>query len=306
MVRCRRTFWYHLDLSHSEYPRSAPLSQNLIIRKVEEEDKEALIIVESKSTPNLRYVPHVFAMFYGHERGEFSLAEMDGDVVACAKFTVLPDESAWVETLRVIPERQGLGIGKRLYRRFFEVAEQEGVHTMRMYTGLNNKVSKGLAETNGFRLEETFLGYSLALQGMGDDTASPAFAIIDDLDQATELLMPLASSWGDFMVMNRTFYKWSPELCAHLAGLGQVYHQPGTDNVAVLGARFMPEQALHIGLFAGDVTVCLDFAQAMARQQRVSQLSCLFPQRCAHITSALEARAFSPNRAPFIVMKYGP
>ena len=64
--------------------------ENLVIRSVQEADKEALAVVESKSTPNLRYVPHVFAMFHGHERGEFSLAELEDEVVACAKFTVLP------------------------------------------------------------------------------------------------------------------------------------------------------------------------------------------------------------------------
>ncbi|MEZ4659482.1 MAG: GNAT family N-acetyltransferase [Caldilineaceae bacterium] len=130
----------------------------ITIRAARPEDKEKIIEVEAKSTPNLRYVPQVFAEFMAHARGEFSVAEVDGELAACAKFTVLPDHSAWLETLRVIPERQGLGVGKRLYERFFEIARREGVATMRMYTGVKNAVSKGLAERFGFQPAATFYG----------------------------------------------------------------------------------------------------------------------------------------------------
>ena len=44
---------------------------NISLRQVELEDKEAVMAVEAKSTPGLRYVPHVFDIFRSDERGEF-------------------------------------------------------------------------------------------------------------------------------------------------------------------------------------------------------------------------------------------
>ena len=81
---------------------------------------------------------------------EFLIAEINGQAVGIANFSVLPDRSAWLETLRVIPEFQGQGVGKRFYERFFEIARQKKIKTMRMYTGLTNHASKGLAERYGF------------------------------------------------------------------------------------------------------------------------------------------------------------
>ena len=80
------------------------------LRKVTPEDKQHVFAVEAKSTPKLCYLPDVFEMFVAEEHGEFFLAEQDGSVVACAKFTLLADNTAWLETLRVLPEYQGLSL----------------------------------------------------------------------------------------------------------------------------------------------------------------------------------------------------
>ncbi|MCJ7622744.1 MAG: GNAT family N-acetyltransferase, partial [Anaerolineaceae bacterium] len=104
----------------------------IVVRRARNDDREQVFEVESKSTPRLSYVPKVFDMFLSDETGEFLVAEVNECLVACGKFTVVPDGSAWLETLRVIPEYQGLGIGKRFYERFFEIARQKGVPKMRM------------------------------------------------------------------------------------------------------------------------------------------------------------------------------
>ncbi len=74
----------------------------IVLRKAEQEDRERVIWVESKSTPNLSYVGAIWDLFTSDEVGEFSVAEADGKLVACGKFTVVPDGSAWLETLRVM------------------------------------------------------------------------------------------------------------------------------------------------------------------------------------------------------------
>lgn len=276
----------------------------ITVRRARRDDLDAIIAVEAGSTPGLRYVARVFDDFVSDEIGEFSVAEIDDQVVACGKFTLLPDHSAWLETLRVQPAYQGKGAGKRLYERFFEVARRAGVTTLRMYTGVTNLVSKGLAERFGFRLAGTFRGAWLPLEAAAAGPA-PAFMPVSDPERAAALLMPHAPRWTGFVVMNRTFYALSPILCADFARAGRVFEERASGSVVVLGARFMPEQALHIGLYAGDTRACLDFAAHLGVERGAGRLSCLFPPAAADIQSALTERGYRLESSDFIVMESG-
>ncbi len=276
----------------------------ITVRRARRDDLDAIIAVEAGSTPGLRYVARVFDDFVSDEIGEFSVAEIDDQVVACGKFTLLPDHSAWLETLRVQPAYQGKGAGKRLYERFFEVARRAGVTTLRMYTGVTNLVSKGLAERFGFRLAGTFRGAWLPLEAAAAGPA-PAFMPVSDPERAAALLMPHAPRWTGFVVMNRTFYALSPILCADFARAGRVFEERASGSVVVLGARFMPEQALHIGLYAGDTRACLDFAAHLGVERGSGRLSCLFPPAAADIQSALTERGYRLESSDFIVMESG-
>jgi len=276
----------------------------LNIRKVTADDKAALLVVEQKSTPKLQYLPQVFEMFLNDVRGEFMLAELDGEIVACAKFTVLANASAWVETLRVIPEVQGRGIGKKLYERFAEVAEQENISVMRMYTGLKNKVSKGLAEYSGFALEETFLGFTKNVEGKRV-ASKHDFVEVRGVARAHQLIEPNLHYWNNFSIMNRTFYKLNSDQISHFVKQGQVYENSNANSLIICGARFMPEQALHIAFFSGDSTACLDFATAKVIEIGTKQLSCFCPISSENTKDILISNGFQESPSPFIVMKKG-
>ncbi len=275
----------------------------IVIRPATPADRAAVIVVEAKSTPGLQYLPQVFDQFVADPDGEFMVATIDEEVVACGKFTPLPDGSAWLETLRVIPARQGLGIGKRFYQRFFELAAAQGISTMRMYTGTQNVVSKGLAEHFGFQPAATFRGMWRPCDQATIPPTSPAFQPITDPDEATALLMPHRAAWHGFLVMNRTFYTLTPALCAALARQGQVYADPSRQSVLTLGARFMPEQALHIGLFAGDEAACLAFALHQGLARATGRLSCLLVAAATPIQATLLAHGFQRETSEFIVME---
>lgn len=273
------------------------------LRNITLKDKDAVLAVEAASMPKWRYLPFVFEMFLAEERGAFFLAERNGEVVACAKFTVLANNSAWLETLRVSKQHQGLGIGKQLYEHFFVLAKREGISTMRMYTGLNNAVSKGLAERFGFLLEETFYGFSLQHEAIAPVEPSHAFRPLSDTARATELLMSYKEQWTGFMVMNRTFYAVTPELCVYLAQQGLVYEDAASGSVVVMGARFMSEQALHLAMFAGNKKACLAFTKQRALELGVKQINCLFPVSASQTEHALKEQGFKADPAPYIVMK---
>ena len=57
------------------------------LRRARQEDREKVIAVESGATPNLSYLAKVFDMFLSDKSGEFIVAEVDGKLVACGKFT---------------------------------------------------------------------------------------------------------------------------------------------------------------------------------------------------------------------------
>ncbi len=192
---------------------------NIVLRKARVEDLDDVVWVESLSTPTLSYVPHVWDMFLNDEEGDWSVEELDGKIMGCGKYSILPDGSAWLETLRVVPEAQGLGLGKRLYEHWLRLSDEKGVKAMRMYTGVKNVVSEGLAKRYGLSLAQTFHGTKMASEPF---KAEHGFENVTDVSEATQLLMPLGDTWGGWMVMNRTYYKWSPELCKWLTENGMV------------------------------------------------------------------------------------
>ncbi|MCX6649499.1 MAG: GNAT family N-acetyltransferase [Candidatus Bathyarchaeota archaeon] len=272
---------------------------NIVLRRARPEDREKVAWVESKSTPNLSYTPYVYDMFVDDRVGEFSVEEIDGELVACGKYTIVPDGSAWIETLRVIPEKQGLGLGKRLYEHWLELAKAQGVKAMRMYTGETNVVSSGLAERYGLTLQGTFKSNTLpARPGAG---ARGGFVPVPDAKEAIRLLMPLEDEWADWLVMNRTFYRLSPALCEDMAKRGMVYTDPKTKSVVTLGARFMPEQALHIGVWGGDADACIDFAKWKATERGIPQLSCFYEVTRPKIGEALARHGFKVDSSDYIV-----
>jgi len=277
------------------------VNPEITLRRARPGDLDKVVWVESLSTPNLSYIPHVWDMFLGDEEGDWTVAEIDGEVIGCGKYTVLPDGSAWLETLRVVPQRQGLGVGKRLYEHWLRLSREKGVKTMRMYTGVRNVVSKGLAMRYGLEVAETFRG--TLMETPPEIEAEYGFRRIRDPERATELLMRHSGDWGGWLVMNRTFYRLSPALCTHLAERGMVYTDPGTGSVVAMGARFMLRHGLHIGLFAGDAEACLGFAAKKAAEGGVGRLHCLFPLHILGVEDALTGFGFRLEPADFLVME---
>lgn len=274
----------------------------ILLRKARSEDKEKVEWVESLSTPTLSYVPDVWEMFLNDKEGDWSVEEVDGEVVACGKYSILPDGSAWLETLRVIPERQGIGLGKRLYEHWLRLSREKGVKTMRMYTGIRNVVSAGLARRYGLSLAETFHG-TLMNCTPPEHVSNMDFQPVSDPRTATELLMYLGEKWGGWMVMNRTFYKWSPELCSWLTSNGMVYMDKESGSVVVMGGRFLEDKQLHIGLFDGDPEKCLMFAQAKGVAKGVKTMHCLYPEDKTGIAAPLLGYGFKMEPSPFILME---
>lgn len=272
------------------------------LRRAEERDRAAVELVESQATPRLRYLPYVFDEFAEDEMGEFSVAEVDGELAGCGKFTVLPDRTAWLEALRVMPRHQGKGVGKAFYERFFELARAKNIKTMRMYTGIKNVVSKGLAERFGFTLAVECRGSGKIMDAYAKHGAA-TFTQVTDAARAVKLLMPYRDRWNGFVVMNRTFYELTPALCEDWARTGKVFEEASSGSVVALGARFMPEQAVHIAAFGGDDDLCLSFASELAAKRGAKGLQCMFPPSSRELQAVVTRNGFIIDGSDYIVMQ---
>ena len=83
---------------------------------------------------------------------------------------------------------------------------------------------------------------------------------------------------------------------------GMVY-KDDAGNVVVMGARFMENIQLHIGLFDGDVEKCLKFAQVKGAEKGVTSMHCLYPDELSGIEKSLLDYGFEMEPSPFIVME---
>lgn len=276
---------------------------SIVIRKVQPEDRQSIFEIEKKATPGLSYLPFVFEQFTADEEGEFLIAEMDSQSIGCGKFTLLPDGTAWLEALRVVPERQGQGVGKQFYKRFFELGYSRHAPVMRMYTGIRNHTSRGLAESFGFSIAGTYRGQKRACQPIQHPVSQAAFRRVKDPVLASELLLSQKDRWAGFMVMNRTFYAITPALAKYLVDRGMLYHDPATQSVITLGARFMPQQALHIGILNGNIDDGLSFAFQQGVQAGVGSIDCLSPASASDFQTELANHHFQYESADFIVME---
>ncbi len=273
------------------------------IRKARRDDLPGILRVEGKSTPGLRYLGSVFEEFFADKLGELSVAEAGGEIVGVAKFTVLPDRTAWLEALRVPPEFQGKGIGKKFYERFFELANARKIKVMRMYTNIGNTTSKGLAERFGFVLAGTFRGFSLPLPAELTVTGGDGFLPITDAARGAELLSAERQAHQGFVIMNRTFYEVTPALGAVWAKEGKLFEEPQTGSLLAVGARFMPEASLHIAVMSGDKASGLCFARWLAGTRRVPKIQFMIPATDAATEAILSDQGFVPDSYDCIVME---
>ena len=275
------------------------------VRRAQWSDLERACEVEAAAVRGLYYLRAVADVFFNDQVGELGGVEADGVIAGIGKYTHLYDGGVWLETLRVDPIYQGRGIGKAFYRRFFELADLQGVNRMGMYTGLNNLVSKGLALKFGFEVSATYRGANLLLAQHSEELpfVDHGFKLLDE-EQALLLLNKKSPCWGQHFVMNRTFYPLNEELFKGLAREEKVYYDEQGDNLLVLGARFMPETALHIAFYAGDYRKIFNFAYQEAVQRQVEKITIVFTADHQKVREEVLAAGYTLEPSDLIVCEW--
>ena len=272
---------------------------NIVTRPATWEDLPACLAVEAAAMKSHCYLADVADLYFNGTVGDLTVAEVDGKIVGIGKLTLLYDGSAWLETLRVDPAYQGNGVGKAIYRRYLEEAAQLGAPALRMYTGVKNAVSAGLARKHGFSIHCTCREMTLEL----DDSPveKTQFHRVGQ-DSACRLLAPLAGAWKGFLCFNRTFYAMNDALYRGLAYEGKVYREETSGSILVAGTRFQHKLALHVALVDGDVDRCIAAAKSIAKERGIPKLVVMFPYDNQVLEEKLASLGFVQSPSDFISM----
>lgn len=252
-------------------------------------DLPALLEVEKKSTPGLLYLDAVKDEFFDNTTGELVVAEEDGVIIGFARFSVQYDGSGWLETLRVDPAHQKKGCGAIIWQRFIELCEIFKVPYVRMYTGLTNYPSTVLGQRNGLHIAYQTREGTLMLENAPDVT-SEGFEQADCQHCAEKAIAPYAEGYHDYFCTNRTFYGLGMPLYKALVEDGYVW-QKGESTVTV-GARFMKDTALHIGIMGGDIDECIKFAVSELKRTGLPKLVAMIPSDREDLYEALKKYGF--------------
>lgn len=260
------------------------------------------VLCEEETMPASCYLRDNSEYFLEKTTGDLTIVYCGEEPVGVGKFSVLPDGSGWLETLRVRPAWQGKGVGKSLYNKWMKEREAHACPAMRMFTGTANVRSKGLAEKYGLSLAGTMIGAVKKTAELGDiEQDLQLMHPVTDREEAHRLLERYAERMQGFVVLNNTFLRCNEKTWDYLFDNGMIFTDG--ESVAAVGARMLRERGLHLALYGGDSEKCLRFALAYTKAQGLPQLTVSYPPECEEIRKDMEAFGFVHDKACRIVME---
>ena len=259
------------------------------------DDMMAAVQVEKETMGDYVYLEDAWHYFNSLDGGLVCVSHGDR-MVGIGRFSVLPDGSGWLETLRVTPEYQRKGIGREIYKKYVELAQTYNCPSMAMFTGINNVASSALAEVFDLKTVAQHRGYHLTnLEG-----GYPHSFVHTGWKRAVELILPMKQEYHDYMTFNRTFYRINEANAKQFAIEGKVFEDKESGSFIVCGGRFQHNVALHIAMMGGDLDKCIDFAINYAKAQGIEKVSCTFALDNPQLEEALKARGFAPESSTII------
>lgn len=274
----------------------------ITVKKLTAEYLEEALWVEQHSMKGGWYLEDNAELFFGDTVGPMLGAFVEGKLVGIAKYTVLYDHTAWLEILRVHPDYQRKGVGRRLYEEFVKLSKEKHIPSMAMYTGVQNVASAALARQFGLDTAGVYREAALDLQGQQAPAQVADFELVDG-DEACRLLDTLKERNKGFLIFNRTFMHMNEALYRGLAAEGKVYCDRASGSFMAFGNRFLPKRSVQIGIMHGDLQKCLDFAKAKGLERGVPQVILMFPPEDTALQALLEQNGYKMAASDLQVME---
>jgi len=148
---------------HTTYPKPFNKFTNMItIRKASPDDATAIIDFQQKmawETEQMNLVPEiitrgVYAVFENPARGQYYVADNDGNVMASLLITYEWSDWRnakvwWFQSVYVLPDFRRKGIFRSMYVFIRDEAEKQGIAGLRLYVELNNTKAQATYEALG-------------------------------------------------------------------------------------------------------------------------------------------------------------
>jgi len=153
-------------------------------RPARDGDKARVFEITANTWDGGDYIPQVWERWLADPKGELTVAELDGVVVALGKLSWLGDDQWWIEGLRVDPQQRLKGIGQAINSYQLDLARKRGGRVVRYATGIRNEGSHRIAARAGFHILTRFVERSA---GPLDEPGEAYRLTGDELDAAWHL-----------------------------------------------------------------------------------------------------------------------
>jgi putative acetyltransferase len=104
-----------------------------------------------------RHPTHVDALSAPEVR--FFVARRDGQAIGCGALVLGRDGHAEIKRMFVDPMARGQGVGRAILQTIEETATREGVHRIRLETGVHNREALALYRRHGYSERQPFGSY---------------------------------------------------------------------------------------------------------------------------------------------------
>lgn len=241
----------------------------LVFRKARMEDKENILNISKTVWDGEDYLPNIYEKWVKDKKGEFTIAELDGDVIGCAKFTALRDNEYWLEGIRVNEKYRGLGIGKKITSYYLDKAKNTGYKSLALSTYIENYESIKIIEKFGF---ENTTKFKLYYHDTNEQLMnSKVYERVDNFDQVRYILSSNElSKRNGYLAFDWTFVKATEDLLKELIEDGSVYMLKNDGEIKstiILSDKMSKSNELSVNYIDGDNYILDGFKFALQKYQ---------------------------------------
>jgi len=141
------------------------LTKDLEIDEVKKSDREEVEALCQGIWDGHDYIPELFDAWV--EEGGFICGRVDDEIVALAKHTWHDHDVLWLEGLRVHPEKQGKGYGRKMIEKRMDYIQDLNYEVARFLTSGDRRPVRKIAEEMGFELKKEFQRMCLNEEELG-------------------------------------------------------------------------------------------------------------------------------------------
>jgi GNAT superfamily N-acetyltransferase len=133
---------------------------NIQIRDIRPDERGAVLSLRQDTLYSKDYLPAALDSWLADPDVRIRVAVTEtGEMVGAHAFQKLEDGQCWLSGLRVRPDARGQGVATRILQDAIELAANEGLHTLRYATAVDNEAMQQMSYTRKLRSRGLWLSF---------------------------------------------------------------------------------------------------------------------------------------------------